>query len=403
MLLKIAGRNSWRNKKRSIILMSAISLGLWAGLFLMAFYNGLIEQRINTAISGELSHLQVHHPEFKKDYEISYFLPNGQKMLKAVLNQKNTKAAAGRIVIKGMIGSPAGSSGVSIIGVMPSEENKLTNLQNKLIKGAYFEALKKNEILISERLRKKLRLDIRKRTVLTFQDLEGNLTSSAFRVVGIYKTGNTAVDDATVFIPISSIDSLVGIKGTFNEIAILLNSNSFLDSSKKDFQSQFSNMEVKNWMEISPELGLVVSFGTQMVIVIMSIILLALTFGIVNTMLMSVLERTYEIGMLLALGMNKFKVFAMIVLETFILILAGCPSGILLAFVTIGITQHFGIRFSELSDVYSSFGFDPVIYPVIKTEQFGTIMLLVALTAVLSSIFPAGKAIRMKPAQSIKN
>lgn len=402
MILKVASRNIWRSKKRSIILMSAISLGLWTGIFLMAFYNGLIEQRINTAISSELSHLQIHHPEFRKENEINFFLPDGKAILSTVLKNKNTKAAAGRILIKGMIGSPAGSSGVSIVGVMPYEENTVTNLEKKIIKGGYFNPLKKNEILISDRTRKKLRLDLKKKTVLTFQDVEGNLASSAFRVVGIYRTGNTAYDDANIFVNVSSIDSLSGIKNTFNEIAILLSSNNLLNSTQKEFQNKFTKAEVKNWMEISPEIGMVVSFGTEMVIVIMGIILLALMFGIVNTMMMSVLERTYEIGMLLALGMNKFKLFTMIVMETCLLILAGCPLGIALAFLTIAITDKIGIRFSELSDVYSSFGFDPVIYPSIKVEQFGTIMLLVAITALFSSIFPARRAIRLKPAESIK-
>lgn len=402
MILKVASRNIWRSKKRSAILMAAISLGLWAGIFLMAFYNGLIEQRINTAISSELSHLQIHHPTFRKEFESIYFLSNGKELLKSVAQHKNTKAATGRILVKGMIASPAGSSGVSIVGVLPAEENKVTNLQRKIRKGTYFESRKKNEILISERLRKKLRLDLKKKTVLTFQDVDGNLASAAFRVVGMYKTGNTAYDDATIFVPISTIDSLSGIKNTFNEIAVLLNSNKNLEQTQKELQQQFPQTEVKNWMEISPEIGLVVSFGTQMVIVIMGIILLALLFGIVNTMMMSVLERTYEIGMLLALGMNKFKIFTMIVAETFLLILAGCPLGISLAFLTIAITDHYGIRFSELSDVYSSFGFDPVIYPKISVEQFGTIMLLVAITALVSSIFPARKAISLKPAESIK-
>jgi ABC-type antimicrobial peptide transport system permease subunit len=155
-------------------------------------------------------------------------------------------------------------------------------------------------------------------------------------------------------------------------------------------------------MEISPELGLTVSVGDQMVYIFMGIILLALAFGIVNTMMMSVIERTREIGMLLALGMNKFKIFMMIILETFFLILAGCPIGILLAFATIGITHRTGINFSQFSEVYSSFGYSSIIYPTLTWNQFGNIVVLIILTALFSALFPARRALKLKPAESLK-
>lgn len=402
MLTKIASRNIWRSKKRSLIIIAAVSIGLWAGIFIMAFYNGMIEQRINAAIAGELSHIQLHHPEFRKDYEIKYYLPEGRKMLEKIKNDSNVKAATGRIIIKGMIASASGSSGITINGVMPEQEELVTNLKGKLIKGNYFNPKKENEILLSEKLRKKLKLNLNKKTILTFQDMDGNLASAAFRITGIYKTINGPYDDANVFVKITDVDSLAGIPNAINEIAILLNSSKSVPERQKNLKSQFPKAAIKNWMEISPELGLTVSVGDQMVYIFMGIILLALAFGIVNTMMMSVLERTREIGMLLALGMNKFKIFLMILLETFFLILAGCPIGISLAFATIGITQRTGINFSQFTEVYSSFGYSPIIYPSLTWNQFGNIVVLILLTALFSALFPARRALKLKPAETLK-
>ena len=198
------------------------------------------------------------------------------------------------------------------------------------------------------------------------------------------------------------MDSLAGIPKAINEIAVLLHSSKSVLEIQKTLKEQFPKTEIKNWMEISPELGLTVSVGDQMVYIFMGIILLALAFGIVNTMMMSVLERTREIGMLLALGMNKFKIFMMIILETFFLILAGCPIGILLAFTTIGITNQTGINFSEFSEVYSSFGYSSIIYPTLTWNQFGNIVVLIILTALFSALFPARRALKLKPAESLK-
>jgi putative ABC transport system permease protein len=402
MLIKIASRNIWRSKKRSFIIITAVIIGLWAGIFMMAFYNGMIEQRINTAITGELSHIKLHHPEFRKEHEIKYHLPQGRKMLELISKDSSVQAAAGRVIIKGMIASAYGSSGITINGILPDEELPVTNLNKKSVKGNYFSSEKTNEIIISDKTRKKLKLKLNKKTILTFQDKEGNLASSAFRIISIYKTVNGPYDETNVFVNINDIDSISGIKNELNEIAVLLKSSTLLEQSQNSLKQRFPATEIKNWKEISPELGLTVSVGEQMVYVFMGIILLALAFGIVNTMMMAILERTREIGMLLALGMNKLKIFLMILFETFFLILAGCPIGILLALATISITQKTGIDFGRFSAAYSSFGYDSIIYPSLTLKQFGTMILLVVITTLFSALFPARRALKLQPAESLK-
>lgn len=402
MLIKVAWRNIWRSKKRSVIIIISVMIGLSTGIFLMAFYNGMIEQRVNTAIQSEISHIQLHHPEFRKDYDIKYSLLNGSPILKKIQSNSNVKAAAGRIIIKGMIASASGSAGITINGIMPEEEKDVTDLPGKLNEGNYFNQQKKNELIIGEKLIKKLKLNINNKAILTFQDIEGNIASAAYRITGVYKTVNTPYDETNVFVTIKDIDSLTGIPGQLNEIAVLLKSNSFLNETQGKFIENFPTTEIKNWMEISPEIGLTVSVADQMVYIFMGIILLALAFGIVNTMMMAVLERTREIGMLLALGMNKLKVFSMILMETFFLVLAGCPGGITIAFIAIAISQKTGISFKKFKEVYSSFGYSDVIYPTLTNWQFWMIMLLVIITAIVSAIFPAWRALQLKPAESIR-
>ena len=252
MLTKIASRNIWRSKKRSLIIIIAVSIGLWAGIFMMAFYNGMIEQRVNTAITSELSHIQLHHPEFRKEYEIKYHLPKGRKMLEIIGKDSQIKATAGRVIIKGMIASASGSSGITINGVMPAEEQILTNLKGKIIEGNYFNPQKTNEIILSEKLRKKLKLNLNKKTILTFQDKEGNLASAAFRITALYKTTNTPYDDSNVFVKITDVDSLAGIPNAVNEIAVLLQSNTFLDESQTHLKQKFPANRNKKLERNSP-------------------------------------------------------------------------------------------------------------------------------------------------------
>lgn len=402
MLFRVSWKNIWRNKKRSLIIIAAVTIGIGSGIFLMAFYNGMVEQRVRSAIQNEVSHIQLHHPEFRKDHDIKYYLDNGSLTLKRIQANKNVKQAAGRVVIAGMIASASGSSGININGVMPAEENILTGLKNKLIDGIYFDSLKRNEILIGEKLLKKLQLKLRNKTIITFQDINGNIASAAFRISGIFKTVNTPYDENNVFVNISDVDSLAGIQGQYNEIALLLHSNNLLASTETELKRSFPGTEIKNWKEISPEIGLTVSVADQMVLIFMGIILLALAFGIINTMLMAILERTREIGMLLALGMNRLKIFIMVLTETVLLVLAGCPAGILIALTAISITNKTGITFEKFTEVYSSFGYENVIFPELTLRQFILSMLLVILTAIIASLFPAWRALRLKPAEAMR-
>lgn len=402
VLTKIASRNIWRNKKRSLLIICSVSVGLWAGIFMIAFYNGMLEERVNNAITTELSHIQLHNPNFRKEYEVKFVLPNGKRIIQQISKNKEIKALTGRVIIKGMISSASGSIGITINGVLAREENTITNLAGKLKQGNYFHSKKSNEILISQRLSKKFKINLHKKAILTFQDKDGNLASSAFRVCGIYKTMNAPYDDTNVFVKITDVDALAGIKDQVNEIAILYFTNKFLDENQQKLKTQFPSIEILNWKEIAPELGLTVSVGNQMAYIFMGIILLALAFGIINTMLMSVLERTREIGMLLALGMNKLKIFIMIMLETFFLILLSCPIGIGLAFGTIAISHKTGINFGRFSEVYSSFGYNSTIHPSLTFSQFGICMLLIVVTAFFSALFPARRALKLNPAESLK-
>ena len=119
-------------------------------------------------------------------------------------------------------------------------------------------------------------------------------------------------------------------------------------------------------------------------------------------MLMGLLERTREIGMLLALGMNRLKVFNMVLIETILLVLAGCPAGILIAMTAIGITGKTGISFEKFTEVYSSFGYANVIFPELTWRQFMLSMMLVVATAIIASLFPAWRALRLKPAEAMR-
>ncbi len=402
MLIKLAWRNIWRHRVRSGVLFAAIAIGVWAGVFTMAFYYGMSMQRLKTAIEKEISDLQVHHADFKKDYDLQFHIPEGDTLLDFLASQQGVKAVAGRTVSRAMISAARGSAGIMANGVFPEAEDRVTGLSKKLDTGAYFSTSRRNEILISTKTAHKLKLKQGSKAVLTLITQDGHLTSGAFRVAGLFKTTNGPYDELNVFVRQPDLNRLTGMGKGVNEIAVLLESHDDPDSVLAAVRQALPDLQVEAWSEIAPELNLLYEMTDFSSYIFIAIILLGLSFGIVNTMLMSVLERTRELGMIMALGMNKVRVFFMILLETLFLVFSGVPFGLLLAFITVEYTGRFGIDLSMFSDAISGFGYDAYIYPALQGYHYLAVIIMVATAAVLSSLFPARKALMLNPAESIR-
>jgi len=155
-------------------------------------------------------------------------------------------------------------------------------------------------------------------------------------------------------------------------------------------------------MEISPEMKLLVGSFNQSMYIYMGIILLALAFGVTNTMLMSVVQRTREFGMLLAFGMKKSKIFNMVMLETFLLTLCGLPLGFLMATIGIAYTHQHGINLSIYKDTMESFGYDLIVYPEITYRHMITLLILVFILVFISALGPARRALSFNPIEALR-
>ena len=399
----MAWRNIWRNKMRSIVIILSVAVGLFAGIAILALYQGMMKSRVRTVIDAEVGHLQIHDINFKKDYESKFVLKNGAAILRAVNLIPGVKLAAARSITTGMLSTTTGSAGVQINGIIPQLEYGISQLKRKIIKGKAFDPAKNNEIMIGQKLATKMKLKVRSKLVLTFTDTSDNMVSGAFRVAAIYKSDNTPLDEKNVYVTMTDLNTLLGISGGFHEVIILLKNDQEVKKIQLALKQKFPAYQVESWREISPETDFMVKTTDQYSYIIMVIIMFALAFGIVNTMLMAVLERTREIGMMMALGTNRLKVFSLIFLETIFLTLAGTPVGVLIGW---GASTYFNKHGLDLSgmgrDMMSSFGFGTMVYPEFPADKLLAVLLIVAGTAVISCIFPAIKAVKLQPVDALR-
>ena len=403
MLFQIAWRNIWRNKSRSLVVISSIIIGIWAGIFILSFAWGLYKNNINESVFKQLSHIQIHHPTFQEENNPKYTIENSDEAVKQFRADNRIASVSSRVIATGMITSPTTASGVKIYGINPASEISQIRLNESVREGTYFDSGKDNEILIGEKLAKKLKIKLKSKVVLTFTNVNSEIVAGAFRVGGIYRSKNISLDEINVYVQLDHLRELLELKPSeSNEIAILIKDEEQLDTIKNYSRTVVSKGKIEDWKELSPELGMIIESFNLYTYIVSGIILLALTFGIINTMLMSVLERIRELGMLMAIGLNKSKIFLMIILETFYLTVIGCPIGLLIGWLTVTVLGKTGINIAMFSEGLASYGFRSLIYPALDQEKYAIIVTMCLITAILSAIYPAYKALQLNPSEAIR-
>jgi len=403
ILLTIAWRNIWRNKGRSGALLAAIIIGLWAGVFTVGLMGGMLEQRMNFMIESEITHLQIHHPDYRAERAVDLYIPNSTEIENWLKDKEEIQSFTKRVLSDGMLQSPVKTSGVRIIGVDPDTERQTTTFHENLREGDYLDTDIRNAILIGEKLARDHRLEIGERLVLTFERTDGELSSGAFNIAGIFRSGSTQVDERHVIVRSPDLMNLISYQEVYHEIAVLLKEVENSPELAEEINSLFDGVSAKTWDELSPELGTLVALGGLMLLLVTMIIMLALAFGILNTMLMALFERIREIGMLLSIGMSRLRVFSMFILEAVILTVVGAFFGILLAVLSINFFGKKGINLEMFAGGIEEIGWPTVIYPEITAEEFTYIVLIVILMTVLASLYPAWKAFQVNPMEIEKD
>lgn len=402
MLISLAWKNIWRNKKRSAIIIIAIAFGMWGGLLSGALMMGMGESIVNTAIDRDLSHIQIHEKNYLVEKELTNFIRNAQDAMGQVQSMNGVKAVSGRTLIEGMASSPTSSYGVKIVGIEPEKAKRVTNINKKIVEGSYFATDYKNQMVIGQKLAKRLNLKLHSKMVLSFQGLDGSIVYIACRIVGIYKTESALFDEMNVFVEQTDLFRVLNSEPIIHEIAIRTESSKAMPVTYEAIKLKFPDLAVQSWKDIAPEIAFLSVTMENFTYLFVAIILFALLFGITNTMLMSVVDRIREFGVLIAVGMKKSKVAMMILLETIFLSVTGGFVGILLGGMSILYFSFAGINLSAFSSSVESFGTSAILYPFLPAVMYITLTIMIIFAANIAALMPAWKAIHIHPSEAIR-
>jgi len=400
--IKIAWRNITRNRARSAITISAVAFGLTALIFIRAFVDGADYQMVENFTDLISGHVQIHRSGFHKKMGLERSLTDSRDLQKIVEQTPGVAAAARRIKEHVLISSAENSAGILLMGIDPDDEKRVTTLHEKIRKGEFLKTDK--DIVLGKDLVDNLNARLGDKIVMMGQGADGSLAAAAFRLVGVMDTGAEEADQALGVVTLSASAKLFVLEDKVSEIVIradsLYNVKEVVGRLKKEFSRR--NFEVLPWNEISPVVAQWVQFDRTFLNVILVIVLMVVAGGIMNTILMGVMERTREFGIMLALGTKRRQVLGLVTLEAFFLGLIGSVIGLVLG---AGLAMHFhavGIDLAGFSQSFEAFYIGSVIYPRIFWGQTIVTIFVVLVISTVTAIYPAVRAAGLKPVEAIR-
>ena len=401
VLFRLAWRNLWRNHRRTIIMLGAIGVGVWAMIFMTALTRGMVDQMITDSIGVLPGHVQMHHPDYQDDPSIANRISISDADLKDKFDGAGFEAWASRVRVPAIITSERESRGVTLLGVDPAVEHEISFFDYEEVKGRFLNDATDKGIVIGAKLADTLETEIGKRIVLMSQDPDNEIADRGFRIVGLYSANTKAVEEAYAFIGKTTAQKMLHIDGATTEVVFLGDDYRNVEPIYAAVTSAVDDsVSVRPWYEIDTYLGTMMNVMDGFVLIWVVVIFMALSFGLVNTLVMAVFERVREIGLMLALGMKPGSILGQIIIESMLLMTLGLAVGNFLAWATVAPLES-GIDVSIVSEGMEMWGAASVLYPKLYASDMILASVVVLILGFLASLSPAWRASRYEPVEAI--
>ncbi|MDJ0701241.1 MAG: FtsX-like permease family protein [Woeseiaceae bacterium] len=401
VLGRLAWRNLWRNHRRTFIMLSAISIGVWAMIFMIALMRGMVEDMLRDGIAVLPGHVQVHHRDFLDDPSVSNVVPLADSEIAAAMQQAGIERWGSRVRVPAVVSSERESRGVTLLGVDPARERGLTFVDYEAVEGRFIEAIDDRGIVIGRKLAETLETELGKRIVLMSQSPDNEIVDRGFRIVGLFEAEMESLEESWVFAGKQTAQRLLRIDDRVTEVFALGDDYRNTDVIYEKVSSAIdADAAVQRWTEIDTYLGTMMGVMDGFVLVWVIVVFLALSFGLVNTLVMAVFERVREIGLMLALGMQPRSILGQIIIESMLLLAIGLAIGNVLAWAAVKPLES-GIDISIVSDGMEMMGVSGMLYPKLVPGDVILANVVVLILGFVASLSPAWRASRYEPVEAI--
>lgn len=410
--LTVAWRNIVRNKRRSLITGLAMAISVSLCMAMIGINDGFYQAFYDVMVTHRLGHIQIRHPDFAKSQSLYDTLENTDSLLETISGVPTTNAVTGRLYGNGLVSGDGISNGTQVIGVYPKLEQQFSSIEEQIIDGTYLSETSAygNETVLGADLAKGLGIDVGDEIFVFSQGSDGSMVYDLYQTIGIYKSGNL-MTDRSMQLHIDDAQELFLLDNRLHEVLVLVENDTAIVPTQqllreKPFAKENNSVAIQTWWESSPQTLELMGFRDVGTTIFLSVVFFIAGFGILNTMVMSVFERTTEIGLLKALGLRPYQIVWLVVLEVIIL---STIAGIIGFGTGVGLDlylMNFGIDISNgTTEPVAIMGayLEPRVFAVIKDDLFFTPVLSLFSISVLASIWPAIRASQLNPISALRS
>lgn len=403
MFFRLSWRNVWRNPRRTVVILMAVTIGVWSMIISSALMRGIADQMVRNGVATLTGHIQIHERGYRDDPAIETSMKDPDA-LKAILKPYLSSGAllADRVRVNAIVSNARHSEGVTLVGINPEEEGKISFVGRSVTSGTYLRPGDDYAVLIGKALMDRLETRPGKKLILMSQDTGKEIASRAFRVSGIFRADLEATERQFVFITLQAAQSMLKMDSALSEVCIVLPDRAKVEKTGAALRAGLpSGYEVHTWQELLPLTVAMLRMYDAIIYLWYLVAFVAMGFGIVNTVLMAVLERIREFGLLRALGMRPGWIVEEVLGESFLLLLMGMAVGDCLGLISATALSRNGIDLSFLAGGAKTFGLPRIIYPVLLARDAALANAVVFALGLLVSAYPAVKASRFTPVEAM--
>lgn len=404
-LFAVAWRNLWRHRRRSLITATAMAVGVGLCMASIAYTDGTYRMIFDVLVDQQLGHVQVHHPDYPGKRALYDTVADADATLARLDQIPGCAAVSGRLFGYALLGGPHKSTGVQLIGVDPARERAVTKVWSRVRQGAYLAEGDDQGVLLGADLARDLGLGPGDEVVVVTQSADGSMGNALYTVRGLVRSGNTLIDNGGAYLSLAALQDLLVLPDQVHEFILLSQDPDHLDAFAAAAQQAAPDALVQTWEQASPQTAQMLALQDVSVGIILAVVFSVAAFGVLNTMMMSVFERTRELGVLKAIGMRPGRLVGLIVMESFFLASLAAGIGLLIGGALDAWLVVYGLDFSGSLESMDFMGVS--IDPVMKGEvrPLGVVITVasVFVVSILASLWPALRAARLEPVEAIRS
>ena len=406
LLVRMGWRNVWRNRRRSLVVISSIGFGIFAMILSMGIMNGFNIQMVENTIGTSLGHVAVHRKGWQDDMKLSLSFVPSNTLFSALKANPRVIGYAPRVKTDGIVRSSETSQQVLVTGIDPLMEKSASQISAYMLDeggSRFFTPADDGAIIISKLLAEKLDILPGDKMVLMLQDKSRSIAGVGLRVAGLYRTPIDVFDKFTVFVPLRKLQEITGLGAGISEMTIRLENSRHVDAVKAELVQKSGDpaLEILTWKEMDPSLVRAVKLFDQMMYIFFAIIFITVIFSVANTLIMAIMERFHEIGVMKSIGTRPSWIFSLIMIEACFLGAVGLAAGAAAGIAATGLLAHTGIDFSFYVESMRTWGTGSVIYPAVKALDMVMAGVIVLATTIIAALYPALKAARIRPLEAL--